>query len=72
MHALSVRCTFVNRTGRYTYVSYEFRDRSAGIRDTFLEACDLVGVGYRVNGDRVRICRRPSVALLLEHVGTKA
>jgi hypothetical protein len=65
-------CTFVNRGGGYAYLSYEFRNRSDGIRALFLEACDVVGVGYRVNGDRVRICRRPSVALLLEHVGMKA
>jgi hypothetical protein len=65
-------CTFINRTGAYTYVSYEFRNRSEGIRGLFAEACDAVGVGYRVNGDRIRICRRPSVALLLEHVGIKA
>jgi hypothetical protein len=64
-------CTFVNRTGAYSYVSYEFRNRSAGIRTAFLEACELVGVECRVNGDRVRICRRRSVAMLLEHVGIK-
>ena len=64
-------CTFLNRTGRYTYLSYEFRNRSPGIRDAFLEACALVAVGCRVNDDRVRICRRASVALLLEHVGIK-
>jgi len=64
-------CTFLNRTGPYTYVSYEFRNRSPGIRDAFVEACELVGVQYRINDDRVRICRRSSVALPLEHVGVK-
>ena len=54
-------------------LSYEFRNRSPEASGTlFLEACELVGrwaVGS--NDDRVRICRRSSVALLLEHVGIK-
>jgi Homeodomain-like domain len=65
-------CTFVNRFGRYAYLSYEFRNRSEGIKALFVETCDQVGVRYRINGDRVRICQRPSVALLQEYVGTKA
>jgi hypothetical protein len=32
-------CVFVNRTGRYEYVSYEFSNRSAQIRDLFMDAC---------------------------------
>jgi len=34
--------------------------------------CGLVGVDCRPAGDRVRIYRRPSVELMLEHVGRKA
>jgi hypothetical protein len=33
-------CVFVNRTGRYAYLSYEFSNRSAQIRELFMDACD--------------------------------
>jgi hypothetical protein len=64
-------CVFVNRTGRYEYVSYDFTNRSADIRSLFIDACGLVGVACRTAGYRVRIYRRESVALMLEHVGLK-
>jgi hypothetical protein len=49
---------------------------SAGIVDLFLATCERVGVFTRVNQNArglwtVRINRRSSVALLLEHVGLK-
>jgi hypothetical protein len=65
-------CSFMNRFDRYAYLSYEFRNRSEDIKGLFTETCDAVGVRYRINNDRVRICQRPSVALLQEHVGLKA
>lgn len=65
-------CVFVNRTGPYAYVSYDFSNRSAQIRELFMDACDLVGVEYRGYPRYVRIYRRASVALMLEHVGVKA
>jgi hypothetical protein len=65
-------CAFVNRTGRYAYLSYEFSNRSAQIRELFMDACDLVGVEYRAYSRYVRIYRRPSVALMQQHVGVKA
>jgi Homeodomain-like domain/LAGLIDADG-like domain len=65
-------CVFVNRTGRYEYVSYDFTNHSADILRLFADACDLVGVEYRAYRKRVRIYRRGSVALMLEHVGLKA
>jgi hypothetical protein len=65
-------CVFVNRTGRYAYVSYEFSNRSAQIRELFMEACDRVDVEYRAYPRYVRIYRRPSVALMQKHVGLKA
>jgi Homeodomain-like domain len=65
-------CAFVNRTGSYAYLSYEFSNRSAQIRELFMEACDLVDVEYRPYRRYVRIYRRASVALMLEHVGKKA
>jgi Homeodomain-like domain len=65
-------CVFVNRTGRYEYLSYEFSNLSAQIRELFMDACDLVDVEYRAYRRYVRIYRRESVALMQEHVGSKA
>lgn len=65
-------CVFVNRTGPYEYVSYDFCNLSRDIRELFASVCRLVGVETRVYERRVRVYRRASVALLLEHVGTKA
>lgn len=62
---------FVNRTGRYEYLSYDFTNRSAEIRALFARACESVGVACRPTGDRVKIYRRASVELLREHVGIK-
>jgi hypothetical protein len=31
-----------------------------------------VGIKCSVSGNRIAVCRRPSVALLWEHVGTKS
>jgi hypothetical protein len=64
-------CVFVNRTGRYSYLSYDFKNRSADILGLFTDACDAVGVEYRRYVEHVRIYRRPSVALMLQHVGIK-
>jgi hypothetical protein len=69
-------CAFINRTGPYEYLSYEFSNRSKDIIDLFLHACDRASVFTRVNGSNeggwsVRINRRESVALMLEHVGIK-
>ena len=67
----------VNRTGRYEYLSYDFCNMSRDIVGMFIDACEVVGVRYRATRSprrawRVRINRRPSVALMLEHVGVKA
>lgn len=64
-------CCFVNRTGRYEYVSYCFDNVSADIRELFVRTCRLVGVDCRPAGRSVRIYRRASVELMLEHVGIK-
>jgi hypothetical protein len=64
-------CAFLNRTGRYAYLSYEFSNRSAQIRELFMDACDLVDVEYRPYKRYVRIYRRASVASMQEHVGLK-
>ena len=65
-------CVFINRTGRYEYLSYEFSNLSAQIRELFMDACDRVDVSYRGYRRYVRIYRRDSVALMQEHVGMKA
>lgn len=65
-------CVYVNRTGRYEYLSYDFANRSPQIRELFARVCESVGVECRPAGERVRIYRRASVALLREHVGIKA
>jgi hypothetical protein len=70
-------CCFINRTGPYEYVTYEFSNMSEDIVRLFVRACDLTGVATRLNQSRrtgrwdVRINRRESVALMLDHVGTK-
>jgi hypothetical protein len=74
-------CVFVNRTNvhrsqPYEYVSYQFTNMSKDIIDLFIAACGQVGVRTRLTRSRkglwnVRINRRASVALLLEHVGFK-
>src|SRR5215208_4202092 len=70
-------CSFINRTGPYEYLSYDFTNHSKDIVDLFTATCDLVGLrDYRVNCYRrawkVRINRRGSVARMVSHVGVKS
>jgi hypothetical protein len=64
-------CVFINRTGRYEYESYDFSNLSRDILMLFASVCAHVGVECRVYARRVRVYRRDSVALMLEHVGRK-
>ncbi len=64
-------CSFINRTGRYEYLSYEFSNRSRDILDLFGQTCETVGVEYRRYAKAIRVYRRPSVALLEANVGVK-
>ncbi len=64
-------CAFVNRAGRYAYPSYDFTNHSPALLALFADTCALVGVDSRVYAQRVRIYRRPSVALMQAHVGGK-
>jgi hypothetical protein len=64
-------CVFVNRTGKYRYLSYCFDNLSTDIRELFVATCRLVGVDCRTSGRSVRVYRRASVVLMLEHVGVK-
>jgi transposase len=65
-------CVFVNRTGPYEYVSYEFSNRSADILDLFVGTCERVGLQPRRYRRYVRLYRRDDVAVLLREVGTKS
>jgi len=64
-------CAFINRTGKYEYLSYDFTNLSAGILDLYTRACDAVGVEYRRYARSVRIYRRASVARFEASVGRK-
>ncbi|MGH7268333.1 MAG: hypothetical protein ACREMB_26230 [Candidatus Rokuibacteriota bacterium] len=74
-------CAFINRTDvhrdPYEYLSYAFSNMSTDITELFIDACDRVGVFTRATRSRrglwqVRINRRRSVALMVDHVGLKA
>jgi hypothetical protein len=69
-------CRFTNpvRHGEklYTYPRYNFSNASADIRKLFCDACDLLGVEWRVmNARNISVARRASVARLDEFVGPK-
>jgi Homeodomain-like domain len=64
-------CAFVNRTGRYEYLSYDFTNFSDDIRRMFLAVCLFLDLDVRPGPRRIRINRRASVAQMLEHVGLK-
>jgi hypothetical protein len=48
-------CSFTNRTGRYAYLSYEFRNWSTDILGIFASTCAAVGLRPRQYRDRVRL-----------------
>jgi hypothetical protein len=64
-------CVFVNRTGRYEYVSYEFSNLSRDIVELFVGTCEGLGLRPRRYPRYVRLYRREDVARLLREVGTK-
>jgi hypothetical protein len=56
----------------YDYVRYEFSNRSEDIKRIFCDACDALGVQWRVmNRDSISVARRDSVARLDEFIGPK-
>ena len=65
-------CVFVNRTGRYEYLSYEFSNLSRDIVDLFMATCEGLGLRPRRYRRYVRLYRRDDVARLLTEVGTKS
>lgn len=64
-------CSFINRTGPYEYLSYQFANHSSDILDLFCATCDSVGLEYRRYAQAVRINRRRSVARLKDEIGIK-
>jgi hypothetical protein len=60
------------RVQQYAYPRWFFSNRSEDVLGLFRATCDRVGVGWtRSSGRNVSVSRRPSVALLEEHVGAK-
>lgn len=69
-------CRFTNRIRHgdkvYEYPRYSFSNRSADIRKIFCDACDLLGIEWRVmNWWDISVARRESVARLDLFVGPK-
>jgi Homeodomain-like domain len=65
-------CVYVNRTGPYEYLSYDFANWSADILDIFERTCRALGLRPRRYEKSIRLYRRADVARLVEHVGTKS
>jgi hypothetical protein len=63
---------FVNRTGPYEYLSYDFCNLSQDILGIFEAVCLSLGLRPRRTSSRVRLNRRADVALLSDHVGVKS
>lgn len=71
-------CFYVNRTGRYSYPSYGFDNRSPRITAMLGVALSAAGItDFRITRDerqgvsRLRVRRRASVARMQAHVGLK-
>ena len=70
-------CCFVNRTGRYEYLSYDFGNKSGDIARLFVSTCRAVGIRCRMNYSPkrdfwdIRINRRADVEAMRKHVGVK-
>jgi hypothetical protein len=65
-------CVFVNRTGRYEYLSYEFSNLSPDVVDLFMATAESLGLHPRRYRRYVRLYRREDVTRLLEEVGRKS
>ena len=64
-------CIFTNRTGRYEYLSHQFRNHSRDLLELFAATCESVGLRPRLAGQSVRLNRREDVARLIAHGVTK-
>jgi hypothetical protein len=57
----------------YVYPRYSFSNRSAEIREIFCDACDRLGIAWRVmNEFNISVAHRESVATMDRFVGPKA
>ena len=65
-------CVFINRTGPYEYLSYDFANHSVDILDLFESTCRNLGLRPRRYAKSIRLYRREDVARLVEHVGVKS
>ncbi len=65
-------CVFINRTGRYEYLSYEFKNLSSDILDLAEATCRKVGLRPRRYARALRLYRREDVGLLVANVGLKS
>ena len=65
-------CAFINRTGPYEYLSYDFCNLSRDILDHFERTCRGLGLRPRRTANRIRLNRREDVARMVEHVGIKS
>ena len=64
-------CVFINRTGPYGYLSYDFANHSADILDLFVSTSSSLGLRPRRYAKQVPLYRRKDAARLVEHVGPK-
>lgn len=64
-------CVFINRTGPYEYLSYDFTNHSRELLELFASTAELVGLHPRRYAKRVRLYRRADVRRLAVEVGTK-
>jgi len=64
-------CFFINRTGRYGYLSVSFVNRSRDLLTLFANTCEIAGVDCRPNAASVRVYDRRSVAEFAAFVGSK-
>jgi hypothetical protein len=65
-------CVYLNRTGRYVYLSYDFHNRSRVILGLFVDLCESLGLRPRRYAHHARLYRRDDVAQLVAHGVTKA
>jgi hypothetical protein len=76
VHSDGCRCInhVTGRNGsRYAYPRYMFTNRSADIRQLFVDACGQLGIESRqMNHDTISVARRDDVARLDEFIGAKS
>lgn len=64
-------CFFINRTGRYRYLSVDFRNQSSDILELVESVCFQLGLRPARNSQSVRIYDRASVREFAAFVGCK-